>query len=494
MSFKKIVVIGGGPIGLFCAIEAAQTFNSFFSKVTMVEMRKGYSRMNVPVLPGPVLNHLTHLNIKTAAVGEKGNAPLAQVEQALFAKAKSAGVRIRDGHVAVEIAGLKKRKDGRFKDMAITIAKWDPVKKTTTTSRELLNADLLILAVGASGIENDLFKKKLGFDHTTLGASNFAMYGVYNKNTGEASLGRALHDKVKMLGDATRVQTDNSEYLLVTLKQATPSDFALLQTNSQKLRECMDITGKAYANQVMSELNDNAKAVGAFEIKIKRVGHSISPKFPAVLVGDAAVSPHPQTGSGLLTGFHGFEALQDLLTALKLTNRSSDEAVDSLCAFEDSYEVYIAAKAIEGTVVILRHLIGLLTSYEESCGQDFAAAKGSAAKYLISFNALGAGLLRQKMEAQMNRALRFGELLHSDVVRLDNKANSKPRKMHQLSGTIDAAIAKTPVTGTLDPSDSIKRLWSDIAGTYQEVVDLTANYHPLQKALDSMKSSMPRRV
>lgn len=490
MSFKKIVVLGGGPIGLFCAIEAAQTFNS--GKVTLVEMRADeYSRMNVPALPTPVGKHLEHLQIKAQAVGKSGAAPLSQIETAIHEKAVSCGVKMKEGWVAVDIIGKEKRSDGRFKSMAITIAQWDHAKKVASTKkREIISADLLILAVGASGIENDLFKKTLGFDTETLNASNFAIYGVYTK-TYDASLQSKLQNEVKSIAMATAISTDNSEYLLLTLKQATPADFALLKQNSTKLRECMDVAGRAYQGQVMHELNAKDKAVGAFEVKIKRARHVISPKFPALLVGDAAVSPHPQAGTGLLTGFHGFEALQDLLQALKAVHRSSDEAVDAICAFEDSYEIYLSAKALEGTVIILNHLIGLVDAYEKSCDVDFAKAKGVEAKYLIRFNALGGNLLRIKMQSQVNRALRFAEMLHADVKRLDTNANRTPRSMFDLSGKLDDSLGKTPVTGTMQSNDSIKVLWKDIGDTYSELMQLTQSYKPLQDAIQKLSTALP---
>lgn len=492
MSFKKIVVLGGGPIGLFCAIEAAQTFNSMSSKVTLVEMRADeYSRMNVPSLPTPVGKHLDHLQIKKQAVGNSGTAPLSQIESAIHQKAVSCGVKMKEGWVAVDIVGKEKRSDGRFKSMAITIAQWDHAKKAASMKkREIISADLLILAVGASGIENDLFKKTLGFDTDTLKASNFAIYGVYTKSY-DASLQTRLQGEVKSIAMATAISTDNSEYLLLTLKQATPADFNLLKQNSAKLRECMDVAGRAYQGQVMHELNAKDKAVGAFEVKIKRAQHVISPKFPAVLVGDAAVSPHPQAGTGLLTGFHGFEALQDLLHALREVHRSSDEAVDAICAFEDSYEVYLSAKALEGTVIILNHLVGLMDAYEKSCDADFAKAKGVDAKYLIRFNALGANVLRIRMQAQINRALRFAEMLHADVQRLDAKANKTQRSMADLSGKLDDSLSKTPVTGTMQSNDSIKLLWKDIGVTYSELVQLTQSYKPLQDAIQKLGTALP---
>jgi len=346
-----------------------------------------------------------------------------------------------------------------------------------------------VLAVGASGIESDLFKRTLGFEHKALKAESFALYGVYDKSsTIGIRLDAKLQKAVEELGKTTTITTDDTQYLLVTLKNVSPSDFARLKASSAELRRCMTAVGSGYNNDIMGHLNANAKAVGAFEVKIKRAGHSISPNFPAILVGDAAVSPHPSTGSGIGTGFHGFEAFQDLLRALKATNRSSDEAVDALCAFEDSYEIYIAAKAIEGTIVTLHHLIGLVAGYERACDRDFAATKGIDAKMLIRYNAMGAGLLRMEMESQMNRAQLFGRLLRDDVVRIDAAAQRTPRGMSDLSRELAGRDGNA--TGSLQSNDSIDRLWGDIGNTYQQMNDMLRKYAPLEGALRTIEADM----
>ena len=60
-----------------------------------------------------------------------------------------------------------------------------------------------------------------------------------------------------------------------------------------------------------------------------------------MLVGDAAVTPHPDTGSGWASGFRGFEVLKDLLEALADTNHPKDEAV-LYQHFNDRYELHVS--------------------------------------------------------------------------------------------------------------------------------------------------------
>ena len=65
-----------------------------------------------------------------------------------------------------------------------------------------------------------------------------------------------------------------------------------------------------------------------------------------MLVGDAAVTPHPQAGSGIGTGFAGFEELQKLFAALKKAHRSNNnEAVFQ--NFNTAYELHASRKALE---------------------------------------------------------------------------------------------------------------------------------------------------
>lgn len=88
----------------------------------------------------------------------------------------------------------------------------------------------------------------------------------------------------------------------------------------------------------------------------------VSPEYPAVLVGDAAVTPHPDTGMGYTTGFRGFEEVRLLLGALR---RTANDA-GAFLSFNARYEIDVAQKALSGTQGICDSNIGLLKNYKES--------------------------------------------------------------------------------------------------------------------------------
>ena len=54
-------------------------------------------------------------------------------------------------------------------------------------------------------------------------------------------------------------------------------------------------------------------------------------------------------------------------------------------------------------------------------------------------------------------------------------------------------LNRSPVTGTMAGNDSIKVLWKDIGGTYQELVQMTQSYKPLQDAIQKMSAALPPR-
>lgn len=59
MSIKLVVILGGGPIGRMCTIEAKKHFKS----VTIIEKWAGYTRTNVPVLQDDIKQHLRNLKL-----------------------------------------------------------------------------------------------------------------------------------------------------------------------------------------------------------------------------------------------------------------------------------------------------------------------------------------------------------------------------------------------------------------------------------------------
>jgi 2-polyprenyl-6-methoxyphenol hydroxylase-like FAD-dependent oxidoreductase len=55
MPIKNICIMGGGPIGLFSAVDAKQQFEK--AQVTVIEKRTDYTRLNIPSLENPIRSH-----------------------------------------------------------------------------------------------------------------------------------------------------------------------------------------------------------------------------------------------------------------------------------------------------------------------------------------------------------------------------------------------------------------------------------------------------
>jgi 2-polyprenyl-6-methoxyphenol hydroxylase-like FAD-dependent oxidoreductase len=66
MGIQRVVILGGGPVGLLCAIEARQ---QGFGEVTIIEKRGEYTRLNVPQLTPGLMGHLEGLQALQRANG-----------------------------------------------------------------------------------------------------------------------------------------------------------------------------------------------------------------------------------------------------------------------------------------------------------------------------------------------------------------------------------------------------------------------------------------
>ena len=90
MAYKRVVVLGGGPIGLLCAIEAKQ---QGFREVYLIEKRPEYTRPNVPQLYKKVLKHIDRLVPGEIQFERKnmGNLPFEQNRVAATSKSHKFG-------------------------------------------------------------------------------------------------------------------------------------------------------------------------------------------------------------------------------------------------------------------------------------------------------------------------------------------------------------------------------------------------------------------
>jgi 2-polyprenyl-6-methoxyphenol hydroxylase-like FAD-dependent oxidoreductase len=352
MSFKRVVVIGGGPVGLLCAIDA----RNYFGTVTVVEKRTGHSRTNVPVLDDDIRKHFKALKVHTKmGLGDDamGSAAFARIEDALEKRAKSASVKLLRPYVVTAAIGEGVAVGGRYKKANLTLAEWDDQRKTvaTTGRTKQLSADLIVVASGGGAAQDQLLQS-LGFTWERLKAKNYGAFAIFD-DRGEGDNQTAAKVQVRDLLANYRIvlETQDHTYLLATLSGITPTDFKALQGDTKKLKDLMATIQKAEEPN-LREIKEVAKNVGVFKIAIQRVRQMYSPNIPAVIVGDAAVMPHPERGSGCTTGFRGFEELHKMFEALKNTRRSKDNSIIHQ-GFSDRYELHVSRKAIDGTSLVL---------------------------------------------------------------------------------------------------------------------------------------------
>lgn len=457
MSFKNIVVLGGGPIGLMCAIEAKQRFKN----VTIVEKRSGgYTRTNVPQLQNPIVKHLN-----TIGVGQQlwqGQTPgssvaFSRIEDSLWAKAQGVGVVMERGYFLEGIMGSGPRKtsDGRYKSMNLTVRQWDDRAKGPAAGGafKALSCDLLIVAAGGSATTDPVMLSKLGFGHRKLKAKNYGAFGIFSTDGHQPKQETKLAVApiaTQMVDGKISFNTPDHNYLLVTLSKCTKSDFKRLQSNVVELRKILLGVGRTMAHP-LSHIKDVQKNVGLFKITIQRAAQFYSNDYPAVIVGDAAVTPHPQAGSGIGTGFKGFQELQILLSSISQRNRAQD--LDGvLLEFNNAYELHVSKKAIEGTIIVLGNLIKMV----ETCIADVQATTAA-----LPDVTRGLGKLMKDMGDQMVAA--------ADLLRLDFEQQRTAAR--QFEQQLDA-----PGAQLLDWDTTVGALWSDINDTYKAVKTLTAGF------------------
>jgi 2-polyprenyl-6-methoxyphenol hydroxylase-like FAD-dependent oxidoreductase len=469
MSYKSVVVLGGGPIGLMCAIEAKQ---NFVKKVTIIEKRMGYTRTNVPQLQNPIVNHLESLGLNDQlwAGRRKGDSvPFAQIEEALWSKAESVGVKMKRGFIVENVTGKDKKKDGFYKSMVLSVKAWDPQQKdiVAASKPEKLPCDLFVIAAGG-GVASDPIMKILGFAHDKLKAKNYGAFGIFTPFTsyhdpGAPNFDRNLAQQVapitkQIVSGQIGFTTPDHNYLLVTLSQCTKSDYKLLVKNSDKLKEVLVSVGKTIGSTVLNDIKEVQKNMAVFKIAIQRAQQFFSPDYPAIIVGDAAVTPHPEAGSGIGAGFKGFEEVQKLFSALRDTHRSENPSV-SFLSFAASYELVVSKKALEGTKIVLRNQKLLLETFKADV---HAATVPTMPKNVRDFAV--------QMEA-------IADLLINDL----------ERQKQQAEGFLDHLEGQN---GNLNWDATVGALWRDIDKTYAQIKNLTANMSLLADRLKELESKI----
>src|SRR6202044_1221650 len=130
-------------------------------------------------------------------------------------------------------------------------------------------------------------------------------------------------------------------------------DFNKIKVNQVYLRDLVIALRRASPRTtgVREELKQVKNNLDSFEIRIQRARLLISNTYPAVVVGDAAVTPHPDTGMGVTSGFKGCEELRTLMRALKKDKGTKEDDREAYASFNAAYEKHVSEKALDGTII-----------------------------------------------------------------------------------------------------------------------------------------------
>ncbi len=363
------------------------------------------------------------------------------------------------------LLGRDKSRFGRYKSIALTIREWDGANKTHKVMGEIktLDCDLLIICSGGAAAADPVVIQKLGFVFHKLHAKNYGAYGVFtplvrtgNVDTQDAIFKGLKAETNKIVTGAIDYHTPEHNYLLATLAQCPRDDFKMLQRDSKKLREILQAVGETMTRTVMTEIKDVEKNVGLFKIAIQRAQQFYSDAYSAVLLGDAAVTPHPQAGTGLATGFAGFEELQKLFAALKKADRSDDnESVFQ--NFNTSLELHASRKALEGTGLVLDNLIKLLLGWRDEVVQEASITRSVGAKKMAAEMIIACNKLITQLKTEKADCVGFVDLLKGNAPQL------------------------------LDWDSTVGELWTSIDDTYKEVKAFTNGMSMLTERLANIE-------
>lgn len=468
MSYKRVVILGGGPIGLLCAIEAKK----YFKHVTIIEKRLDYSRTNVPKIGDDMRKHLNEIQVgkEIGFDNVHTNVSIARMEEALSHRALQLGVNIIRGFVVTAVAGFDPKKDQTFKQMHLQVDEWDhPGRCIKVHGKQfVLQSDLLIVCTGGSS-HTDPVMKTLAFSWSILKAKNYAAFGIfepigdYRHVTGDLNapvfdqgLKKQLYPMAESIAPAkTPLKSHDHNYLLVTLSGCTKSDFGLLKSNTLALKKVLAMLGMTISGTVLHQIKDVDKNVALFKIQIKKANQLYSPFFPAVLVGDAAVTPHPETGSGLVTGFKGFEEIQKLLLALAKTHRSEDNR-HHFMNFDQSYHLFVAEKALKGTFTILENLVKTVRIFTDELLQHISRVDHRGTQSVLRAIQREADEILDELGYQLVESEQLCNLLFGK-------------------------------SSTVDEGASIQRLWRRIDLTYVRIKEFTAGVGFLDEKLDEIE-------
>lgn len=308
----KVIVVGGGPIGLMAAIEARLKG----AIVTLFEGRPDpYSRQNVLKIDPSTAARLSRYGVgEKLGMTKRGTGleappptPVAVLEDALAERASALGVNVVKGVHVTEVDT-----DSETGEVLVSL-KGRPRPEAARIAIIAVGAGITGANRHAGGV---VLAEKLGIKFETFGAKDYAAAGVYKGVGGPNNEALDLDDE---LAWEVNLVTDGSAYKLTQLSKA---EFERVKDDKAELMKLIEGRVKKAgpgANAFPGKKLDNA---GRFEIVIQKAEQFVSPKGSAVLVGDSVTTPHPVTGSGTNTGASEVSIVGDLVRDFVLAMRS----------------------------------------------------------------------------------------------------------------------------------------------------------------------------
>jgi hypothetical protein len=365
------------------------------------------------------------------------------------------GVQLFRPYVVSSVMGSGEVLSGRVNEVVLLLNRWDQENKRMDFSVRsyMILADLLILATGAGAAEDRMITETLGFSYERLKPVNYMAIGIFDHGQ-EPENDPAFNDIQEAAekiaaGGGICFKCGEYDYLLSSLSGITTGDFQRLKQDQKLLQDLVTALKRASMNTTgeREKIKDVKNNILAFAINIQRARQMYSTKYPAVLVGDAAVTPHPDTGMGVTSGFRGFEALKELLGCLK---SEPGDGLESYLKFNARYEKHVCEKALDGTMSICSNLIGLLASYRARLGT-----------------------LREQ-----TTDVRLRKLYEIDI-------GTSERLTKALTSAIDTA--KTYIENWEPWSEGPGRLWRFLEETWEIIEALTKQKSLLQPQLEALQ-------
>jgi len=337
---KNIVIIGGGPVGLIGAIMLYRKSNQA-AHITILEKRKAYTRQQVVVLDGTTITNLPFnmkLNVFATAGAYHENAinlmddgcyvwpPLRDFygycDKTLDSKLMDEYLRSDDKPIALAVKISKLEKE---------LEKW--IRKYTTIKivkpiETLKLYDTYVIAdetkypydilIGADGVNSQVRQaffgpaKKLkriesyGLAMIIKTKNNKRVYRVFNSPD---KTSHGYQSRVRFFR-----QTDYSVYLALQLSPAEAAQFTDKRKIPDNLKPLIRDYLKIYDVDIKcKDLDSCIVDIALFPIEIYYASKVVDAKGKRFLVGDAAMTTHFFTGSGLNRGVEMFQFLSNYI-------------------------------------------------------------------------------------------------------------------------------------------------------------------------------------